>query len=134
MEVVSIFYTHASSAHAVKSYGIYLVIEAFYLVFIWFGFPETRHRTIEEVSVLFDHQAAIRKSKLGSSGQDVPSDGFDFQAKKPWLPSTRTRSTMPSRRNTMSTRCDQRELTPFFKGLLPVMRVGTECTAWYLRV
>lgn len=78
---MSILYTHASSAHAVKSYGIYLVIEAFYLVFIWFGFPETRHRTIEEVSVLFDHQAAIRKSKSGSSGHDVPSDGLDFQAK-----------------------------------------------------
>jgi hypothetical protein len=64
----------------VTSYGIYLVIEAFYLVFIWFGFPETRHRTIEEVSVLFDHRSAARKSDSGRPGSGAASGGLDFHA------------------------------------------------------
>lgn len=79
---MSVSRTHidASSAHLGISYGIYLVIEAFYLVFIWFGFPETRHRTIEEVSVLFDHRAAARKSKSGGAGSATGTGGLDFQA------------------------------------------------------
>lgn len=37
-----------------KYYGVYLVIEVAYLIFIYFFFPETKHKTIEEVSVIFD--------------------------------------------------------------------------------
>jgi hypothetical protein len=36
------------------SYAVYIAILLFYLVFAYFMYPETRHHTIEEVSMIFD--------------------------------------------------------------------------------
>ncbi|KAH1672026.1 hypothetical protein KXV65_008372 [Aspergillus fumigatus] len=42
--------------HAIqwKYYAVYIAILLFYLVFAYFMYPETRHHTIEEVSMIFD--------------------------------------------------------------------------------
>jgi len=37
-----------------KYYGVYIAVQVCYIFFIYFLFPETKHRTIEEVSLLFD--------------------------------------------------------------------------------
>ncbi|KAF4156612.1 hypothetical protein CNMCM6069_006510 [Aspergillus lentulus] len=37
-----------------KYYAVYIAILLFYLVFAYFMYPETRHHTIEEVSMIFD--------------------------------------------------------------------------------
>ncbi|RKL22978.1 hypothetical protein BFJ68_g1183 [Fusarium oxysporum] len=52
-----------------KYYAVYIVILFFYLAFAYFMYPETKHRTIEEVSMIFDvrnadhelHQLADQK-------------------------------------------------------------------------
>jgi hypothetical protein len=36
------------------SYAVYIAILVFYLVFAYFMYPETKHHTIEEVSMIFD--------------------------------------------------------------------------------
>lgn len=59
-----------------KYYGVYLVIEVAYLIFIYFFFPETKHKTIEEVSVIFDQygKAPTKTSELQQSAlEDVYS-------------------------------------------------------------
>ena len=37
------------------SYLVYIGILAVYLVFAYFMYPETKHRTMEEVAVIFDY-------------------------------------------------------------------------------
>lgn len=39
-----------------KYYAVYIVILVFYLVLAYFMYPETRHHSIEEVSMIFDKQ------------------------------------------------------------------------------
>ncbi|KAL5686488.1 hypothetical protein EMGR_002782 [Emarellia grisea] len=39
---------------ALFTYAVYIAILLFYLVFAYFMYPETRHHTIEEVSMIFD--------------------------------------------------------------------------------
>ncbi|CAG9994410.1 unnamed protein product [Clonostachys byssicola] len=53
----------ALQAIAWKYYGVYLIVEAAYLVFMWFYFPETKQKTIEEVSVIFDKYGKGGKAK-----------------------------------------------------------------------
>jgi hypothetical protein len=38
------------------SYAVYIAILVFYLVFAYFMYPETKHHTIEEISVIFDRR------------------------------------------------------------------------------
>jgi hypothetical protein len=35
---------------------VYIAILVFYLVFAYFMYPETKHHTIEEISVIFDRR------------------------------------------------------------------------------
>ena len=42
-----------------KYYGVYLVIQVAYLTAMYFYFPETRHRTIEEVSMILDERYGL---------------------------------------------------------------------------
>ncbi|KAJ4176364.1 hypothetical protein NW755_014453 [Fusarium falciforme] len=55
-----------------KYYAVYVVILLFYLVFAYFMYPETKHHTIEEVSVIFDRQDGDieRLSRLADSKVD----------------------------------------------------------------
>ncbi|GFF57348.1 sugar transporter (hexose transporter [Aspergillus udagawae] len=41
-----------------KYYAVYIVILLFYLIFAYFMYPETKHHTIEEVSMMFDKRDA----------------------------------------------------------------------------
>ncbi|KAM0748181.1 general substrate transporter [Meredithblackwellia eburnea MCA 4105] len=47
-----------------KYYGVYLAIQLFYIVIIYFFFPETKGHTIEEVSMIFDRDSSGRNAKL----------------------------------------------------------------------
>lgn len=59
----------ALKAIAWKYYGVYLVIEVGYLIFMYFFFPETRRKTIEEVSVIFDNYGKSHENTLGQEAQ-----------------------------------------------------------------
>ncbi|KAJ5634253.1 hypothetical protein N7528_002095 [Penicillium herquei] len=58
------------------SYAVYVVINAVMLVIIWFWFPETKNRTIEEVSIIFDGPDAVLHGEAaqGENGESYPSD------------------------------------------------------------
>lgn len=58
-----------------KYYGVYIAIECFYVVLIYFYFPETNKLSIEEVAVIFDFdmkddrvQAALAFQARGEKG------------------------------------------------------------------
>lgn len=59
-------------ANRVDSYAVYIAILLFYLVFAYFMYPETKHRTIEEVSVLFDRPRVV-------AVQEPPVPVFDIE-------------------------------------------------------
>lgn len=46
-----------------KYYGVYIAILAAYIIMIWFGFPETKGLTIEEIAVVFDGEDAFAGHK-----------------------------------------------------------------------
>lgn len=52
----------------IHSYAVYIGILAFYLVFAYFMYPETKGLTIEEVAVLFDFG---RTGKRGNPNEEV---------------------------------------------------------------
>ncbi|KAJ6043133.1 hypothetical protein N7499_005563 [Penicillium canescens] len=54
----------AFAALAWKFYFVYLACLAVFLIFIYFFFPETKGRTLEEIAVVFDGPAAHPSSRL----------------------------------------------------------------------
>ncbi|EXJ77306.1 hypothetical protein A1O3_10464 [Capronia epimyces CBS 606.96] len=58
------------SAISWKYYGVYVAILAVYSVLIYFGFPETKGLTIEEIDGIFDGNNAVRRARAA-----IPVDG-----------------------------------------------------------
>lgn len=49
----------ALDAIAWKYYSVYIAILIALLIIIWFGFPETKGLTIEEIAIVFDKDGAV---------------------------------------------------------------------------
>lgn len=47
-----------------RYYAVYIGILAFYIVLMYFKFPETKGRTIEEISIIFDGEGAASLAQL----------------------------------------------------------------------
>lgn len=70
MEIVGCSTARKTIKLMLFSYAVYIAILIFYLGFAYFMYPETRHRSVEEVSMVFDkdrsnlealHNAAINE-------------------------------------------------------------------------
>lgn len=91
MEIVSTPRSGEMQVLTADSYGIYIAILAFYLVFSYFMYPETRYHTVEEVSVIFDKRDDVgegshitisnirhRSSEMCGQRKDEESKGMCF--------------------------------------------------------
>lgn len=68
MEIVGLLHHGSGLSSDGGSYAVYIGILSFYLVFAYFMYPETKGRTIEEVSVIFD---LGRKGSPGSGDEEL---------------------------------------------------------------
>lgn len=65
-----------------KFYGVYLVLDAIYLVLIYFLFPETRGYTVEELGHIFDKNDTSQSSMiaLAECGNSSDAVGTSLEA------------------------------------------------------
>jgi hypothetical protein len=88
VEVVSPYCSREGVDTDNLSYIVYIAILACYLVFAYFMYPETKNRTIEEVSVIFDNglrgdQVAAGEAvatRIGVQPGDEVNDGASIRS------------------------------------------------------
>lgn len=55
-----------------RSYGVYIAINFCLLIIQYFGYPETKNLTIEQIATVFDGKAALSRAHAGQ-GEEATS-------------------------------------------------------------